>query len=144
MNTPVVRPPGRWQPNSTYSTGGSAEQRVHLPGGRWELSLQYHSPVAIRLQGPGLDERLPASLDGMYGFAPGEGQFWPAGSIDVERPTTARLTITQEELPWPARVLGVERRTWLGTLALTRPGRAHELPLADACGRYVDRYRLRQ
>jgi hypothetical protein len=141
---PVVRPPGRWQPKSTFSTGEAAEQGVDLSGGRWELSLQYHSPVAIRLQGPGLDERLPASLDGMYGFAPGEGQFWPAGSIDVERPTTARLTITQEELPWPARVLGVERRTWLGTLALTRPGRAHELPFADACGRYVDRYRLRQ
>ena len=139
---PVVRPQGRWQPESTFSTGGSAEQSVHLPEGRWELSLQYHSPVAIRLQGPGVDERLPASLDGMYGFAPGEGQFGPAGSIAVEGRTTARLTITQEELPWPARVLGVERRTWLGTLALTRPGRAREIPLADACGRYVDRYRL--
>ena len=141
---PVVGRPREWEPERSFSTGGSAEQAVRLSEGRWQLSLQHHSAVPIRVQAVGLDEELPASLDGMYGFEPGEGQFWPAGSITVKSPTAVRITVRQGDRTWLERLLGVERRTWLGTLALTPGTRATEVALADACGLYVDRYRAQQ
>jgi hypothetical protein len=139
---PVHQRPGDWQPERSFSTGGSAEQAVRLTPGRWQLSLQYHSAVPVLLQASGLDVELPASLEGMYGFEPGEGQFWPAGSITVRRPQAVRVTVRQGDRTWIERLLGVERRTWLGTLALSPGTHATEVALDDACGRYVDRYRF--
>jgi hypothetical protein len=78
----------------------------------------------------------------MYGFAPGEGQFWPAGAIDIPRRGPARITIRQADRTWLERLLGVERRTWLGTLAVNPSPAQREVELSDACGQYVDRYRL--
>jgi hypothetical protein len=141
LPAPVVGPRKAWRPASSFELGESASQTIELAPGRWDLSLQYHSPVGLVVEAPGLREQLPASLDGMYGFAPGEGQFWPAGTIDADRGGPLRFTVRARELPWAGRVLGAERTSWVGALALTRPDGAHGLPLADACGRYVDRYR---
>src|SRR5918995_1773849 len=141
---PVVGPQDAWRPGSSFELGESATQELELRSGRWEISLQYHSPVGLELEAPGLREELPASLDGMFGFAPGEGQFWPAGTIEVERRGRVGFTVRSRGLPWAGRLLDAERTSWVGTLALTRPGSAHEVPLADACGRYVDRNRLRR
>jgi hypothetical protein len=139
---PVVGGRPRWRPQPEFETGGSATQVLRLSPGAWELSLQYHSPVDLRIETRGLREQLPASLDGMFGFAPGRGQFWPAGRVEVGDTGLVRVTASQAELPWLARVLGVERRTWLGAIAATPSGSAREVPFADACGRYVDRYRV--
>jgi hypothetical protein len=139
---PVVGPQDAWRPGSSFELGESATQELELRPGRWEISLQYHSPVGLELEAPGLREELPGSLDGMFGFAPGEGQFWPAGTIEVERRGRVGFTVRSRDLPWAGRLLDANRTSWVGTLALTRPGAAHEVPLADACGRYVDRYRL--
>jgi hypothetical protein len=137
---PVVE--DAWQPSDRFVTGGAATIELSLPPGRWDLSLQYHSPVRIELNGApgGLEERLPASLDGMFAFAPGEGPFWPAGSIDAEVGGPVELTVRQQPLTWVQDLFGVERTTWLGELAATRPGEPEEVPLEDACGRYVDWY----
>jgi hypothetical protein len=132
-----------WRPAAEFATGGTATIELPLPPGRWELSLQYHSPVGIELEGPGLTEELPASLDGMFAFAPGEGPFWPAGSIadaDAERLT---FSVRQQPLSGLQDLLAVERTTWLGTLAATRPDPPAEVPLAEACGRYVDWFATR-
>jgi hypothetical protein len=139
---PVVGPHKRWQPGSSFQLDESASQTLELAPGGWEVSLQYHSPVGLELEAPGLREQLPASLDGMFRFAPGEGQFWPAGSIEVERRGPVRFTVRSRDLPWAGRVLGAERTSWVGALALTRPGEAREVALSDACDRYVDRYRI--
>jgi hypothetical protein len=143
LPAPVVGPRSGWRPRSSLEIGESAEQTLRLAPGRWEVSLQYHSPVGLELDAPGLDERLPASLDGMFGFAPGEGQFWPAGAIEVSRGGVVRFSVRSLDLPWAGRVLDAERTSWLGAIALTRPGAPRDIPLADACGRYVDRYRVR-
>jgi hypothetical protein len=142
LPVPVVGRQRWWRPGSSFELGESATQTLDLGAGRWEVSLQYHSPVGLELEAPGLHEELPASLDGMFGFAPGEGQFWPAGEVEVPRGGSVRFTVSPRELPWLGRVLGAERTSWLGALALTRPTPAREVPLRDACGRYVDRYRL--
>jgi hypothetical protein len=135
---PVVRAPEAWEPGDSFETGEEASQELRLPPRRWELSIQYHSPVGIELRAPALEEDLPPSLDGMYAFAPGEGPFWPAGSIEVRGPTRIRITVRQQELSALQRLLGVERTTWLGALAATRPGEPREMPLSESCGRYVD------
>jgi hypothetical protein len=142
LPVPVVGSPSRWRPASSFELGESASQSLELAPGRWDVSLRYHSPVGLRLEAPGLREDLPASLDGMYGFAPGEGQFWPAGRIEVQRRGPVSFTVRPRDLPWAGRVAGADRTSWLGALALTRPDRVREVPLADACGRYVDRYRV--
>jgi len=142
LPAPVVGSRNRWRPESSFELGGSASQSLELEPGRWQISLQYHSPVGLELEAPGLREELPASLDGMYAFAPGEGQFWPAGSIEVERSGPIRFTVRPRDLAWAGRVLGAERTSWVGALALTRPDAVRELALSDACGQYVDRYRI--
>jgi hypothetical protein len=140
--SPVVGPKRRWRPASSFSTG-AATQSFELGRGEWAVSLQYHSPVALEVEGPGITNvELPASLDGMFGFAPGEGQFWPAGTIELERRERVGVSIRQAERTWLQRLLRVERRTWLGAIALTPVREARDVPLADACGRYVDRYRI--
>ena len=129
-----------WRPHPYFVTGDRATMRLALEPGRWNLSLQYHSPRGLRLTGPGLDEELPASLEGWFAFAPGEGPFWPAGSVEVPKSGEVELSLTQDPLETYQRHLGVEHATWLGQVAATRPGGGEEVPLADACGRYVDWY----
>ena len=142
LGEPVVRRPRDWRPERSFSTGGSASQRVRLSKGRWELSLQYHSAVPLKVSAGELHVVLPASLEGMFRFAPGEGQFWRAGELRTPRATGLRIGVEQGDRTLLERLLGVERRTWLGTLALTPVGGGEEVPLAEACGRYVDRYRI--
>jgi len=139
---PVVARKRWWRPASSFSASGSATQSFDLDRGEWAISLQYHSPVALELEARGLRAELPASLDGMFGFAPGEGQFWPAGTIEVRRPERVRVSIHQAERTRLQRLLRVERRTWLGAIALTPVAAPDDAALAEACGRYVDRYRL--
>jgi hypothetical protein len=78
----------------------------------------------------------------MFGFAPGEGQFWPAQSIEVDRAGPIRFTVRPRDVAWLGRVIGAERTSWVGAIALTRPAGPREVPLHDACGGYVDRYRV--
>ena len=137
---PVVT--DRWRPAPVFGTGSDVSIDIRLDPGRWNLSLQYHGAVGIELDGPGYHEELPASLDGMFAFAPGRGPFWPAGEIDVKEGEPVEITVRQQPLSGLQELLGVERDTWVGELAATRPGGGEEIPLSDACGRYVDWFSL--
>ena len=149
IQKPVVT--DAWQPASAFGTGGVSTIQLSLPPGLWDLSLQYHSEVELELTGPlGLSEELPASLDGMFAFAPGGGPFWPAGRVELpsiedygirrrkSEHATLQISVRQEPLSRLQELLAVERTAWLGTLAATRPGEPETIALADACGRYVD------
>jgi hypothetical protein len=127
-----------WRPDPWFVTGGESTISLQLAPGRWNLSLQYHSPRGLRIEGAGLDKELPASLEGWFAFAPGEGPFWPAGELNVRRGEPVELTVAQQPLETYQRYLGVEHTTWLGEIAATRPGGGEEVPLSEACGRYVD------
>lgn len=137
---PVVGGPGEWRPSNSFAPGGSASQSLDLGPGRWKLSIQYHSPIGLVLEGPGLRRELPASLEGMFAFAPGLGPYWPAGEVEIEGSGEARFAVRAKRAPWAARLLDAERFSWVGAIAATRPGESRATPLAGACGRYVDWY----
>jgi hypothetical protein len=133
---------------NAFVAPAAATQLIELEPGTWELSLQYHSQVPLKVGV--LEEHsvlspveLPASLDGMYLTSAGRGAFWPAGEVEVE-PGDGPLTIQvfATEPTGLQDALGVERRVWLGNLAATPVADPQQAPIADACGSYVDRFTL--
>lgn len=110
--------------------GGRATVRLRLPAGVWDLTAPYGGAQPVRLTGAGLDTTLPANLDR-------PGPRWPLGRIRVHRGRSAVLTFqpTKTWLTSPAHVTSV------GSIVAV-PARSDAMvPLARACGRYVDWYR---
>ena len=146
---PVLADNYPWRPTGALEAGESAKLQLLLPAGRWAVSLQYSSEVPLRLEADDLATDLPAALDGFYANAPGKGPFWPAGVIESEGGTTD-FEVTADEAPALSRLVGAERRAWLGDLALVKveddakdppgPVPAATAPLSAGCGRYVDYY----
>ena len=117
---------------TTVESGESATADLHLPPGRWELSLQYDStrPVTIS-DGSGFEASVPGNLD-YRGTAP----YWAAGLLVVNAdspPTT--LTATVADPPAAGRLLGAHSVAHLGALAATRAE-----PERHSCAGYVDWY----
>ncbi len=157
----VVGRKSDWKPEGSFAgSGGSASMKLNVPKGSYFVSMQYASPVSMRLTGPGITANLPASLDGMYAFAPGQGPVWPLGGFAVSHSGPITFTVRQNRLSSVQRLLGVERPSWLGLLALTPVPASQQaslrqltktgpllddrdVPISQACGQYVDRYRPR-
>jgi hypothetical protein len=132
----------RWTPSPTLETGDRASQTLRLPPGRWLLSLQYFSPFGLTLSAPGLRQPLPAALDGQRPNTislANNGQFWPAGEIRSDgRPI--RLTISAADPTTLQRLSGYTGKAELGELVAV-PARPHRIvPLAKACGHWIDWY----
>jgi hypothetical protein len=134
---PVIGKAGAWRTpegavaGGPVENGGSRQQSLDLPPGRWDISLRYRSDVPLRLRADGLRTTMPAYVADESTFASAGTVAWRGGPL--------RVTIT---VPARRRV-EVLRTARLGTVAATRvdePGRL--VPLARACGRYVDWYRL--
>jgi hypothetical protein len=138
----VVGSKGSWSPSSTLETGESAAQTLRLPAGRWRLSLQYFSPFGLTLSAPGLHLALPAALDGQRPNTislANEGQFWPAGEIRSQG-DPLRFTIAAEDASALQRISGYAGKAELGELVAV-PAKPHRIvPLAKACGHWVDWY----
>jgi hypothetical protein len=132
----------RWKPSPTLETGESASQELNLPAGRWLLSLQYFSPFGLTLTAPGLDLSLPAALDGQRPNTislANEGQPWPAETI-LSPGGPVRVKISADDDTWLQRLTGYTGKATLGELVAV-PARAHRIvPLADACGGWLDWY----
>jgi hypothetical protein len=138
----VIGPKHRWSPSPTLETGDNASQALNLPAGRWLLSLQYFSPFGLSLEAPGLDLSLPGALDGQRPNTislANEGQFWPVGSIR-SRGGPVHFTISAAEPSTLQRLSGYTGKANLGELVAV-PQRPHRiLPLAKACGSWLDWY----
>jgi hypothetical protein len=141
--TPVTG--ARWSPSATVQSGAPVSQALHVPAGRWEVSIQYDATRPLRITAPGFDSSLPGNLD-YRGSVP----FYPAGRIAVAKPGPVTLTVSVERPPLAGRLLGAKSEAHLGAIALSRsggsgqrpdPGEAETtVPLRRACGRYVDWY----
>jgi hypothetical protein len=125
------RVPGGPVAGGAVPAGGSREQTLELPRGKWDISLRYYSDVPLRLRSDTLDASLPA-------YVADESTFASVGRVDWRG---GPLTVTVS-VPARRRVETV-RIARLGTLVATRVDiQGRLVPLADACGRYVDWYRL--
>jgi hypothetical protein len=142
---PVVGLRESWSKGPKPGLGEETSQALNLPAGRWNLSLQYFSPVPIHLKAPGIgfDQRLPAALDGQRPNQISlfnDGQYWPAGPIELNRSATVLFTVEVEDGNWLQRLSGYDGTAFLGELAArpAEPGR--RVPLAAACDSWVDFY----
>jgi hypothetical protein len=142
LPTPEVGQAERWSRPSPMLAPETAEQALDLAPGRWQLSLQYHSQVPLTVRAPGLEVELPPSLVGMYLTEQGGSAFWPAGEFEVDGGGRVTITVSAEEPSGLQEALGVERRTWLGSVAATRVDPLSDPPRpvapAAACDAYLD------
>jgi hypothetical protein len=138
----VVGPKGAWDRGSVLGTGAATAQTLALPAGAWNLSLQYFSPFDLTLTAPGFRAPLKAALDGQRPNTislASNGQFWPAGryeskggKVDFTLATAAASTLQS--------LSGYTGKAYLGELVAV-PARPHRLlPLASACGGWIDWY----
>jgi hypothetical protein len=128
---PVVGRAGAWEGGGTVASGDSRTQELQLGRGVWDISLRYFSDVPLRLKAGPLDASLPP-------YVGDESTFFNAGRV-VSDGETVRLTV---KVPARRRIELI-RFVRLGTVAATRvddPGRL--VPLASACGKYVDWFRV--
>jgi hypothetical protein len=125
--------------DNQLSPGQTASQTISLPPGKWELSLQYVSPVTgVRVRAPGLDVHLPAGVDAAIPYRPDQGPYWPVGEVTSQGgPIT--VSVTADDVNWYQSLLGVDAPAVIGNLTAVNTSGFKTLPTAAACGLYVDR-----
>jgi hypothetical protein len=110
--------------------GDSRTRRLDLPAGVWDISMPYFSDVPLRLRAGALDTTLPP-------YIADPDTFFSAGRVSSRG---GPLSVTVE-VPERRRA-AVQSTVTLGAIAATRvDDRGRLVPLARACGRYVDWYR---
>jgi len=132
-----------WGPDSLLGTGESASQSLDLSAGRWNLSLQYFSPFDLTLEAEGMQRELPAALDGQRPSTislASNGQFWPAGTIEVAKSGEVEITVTAAEASGIQSLVGYDGRAALGELVAVRDEPHRIVPLARSCGHWLDWY----
>jgi hypothetical protein len=129
---PVVGRAHDWRVGGAHlQSGQSRSQELRLGPGTWDLSLRYFSDEPLRLRAGSLDTSLPAYVGDSSTFA-------SAGRV-VSTGGALRVTVTAP----PRSRIEILRTAILGTLAATRvDDRGGVVPLARACGRYVDWFRV--
>ena len=143
--TPAVGPKESWDNGTRLNLGDQSSQTLRLPAGRWNLSLQYFSPVPIHLRAPsvGLDQALPAAADGQRPNQLSlfnDGQYWPAGSIELDATQGVRFTVDVDDPSTLQRLSGYDGEAFLGELAARPVGPERKVALRRACGSWVDFY----
>ena len=157
-----------WNPSSDVTDSRGATVDLVLGPGLWELSLQYANTQELHLRAPDFD--LDTTLRPNLLFR-GPSPYYPVGFVHVpgvpgNPPEKVEITATVERPSLAGRLLGTESRAYLGTMAATfHPNGARsaglgvseevgfeegnalltyrdEVPLAQSCGRYLDRYEL--
>jgi hypothetical protein len=137
---PVVKDAEAW-PTAEPTDGAPATQTLKLPvAGRYLISLEYDSRRPLHVSAPdlGLDATIAANLD----FR-GETPTFPVGEVTVDGPTKAEVSAEPDQPNLLARLLHAPNEAHLRSLTATPldPGAIHRVPLAQACGKYVDWYR---
>ncbi len=138
----VVGAKGAWEEGSILGTGAETAQTLKLPAGAWNLSLQYFSPFDLTLTAPGFRMPLKAALDGQRPNTislASNGQFWPAGRYQSDG-GKVRFTLATAPATTLQSLSGYTGKAYLGELVAV-PAQPHRLvPMASACGGWIDWY----
>jgi hypothetical protein len=138
----VLGPKSAWEQGSVLGTGERTAQRLNLPAGSWNLSIQYFSPFDLALTAPGLRVPLKAALDGQRPNTislGNNGQFWPAGRYE-SRGGNTKFTLTSEDASTLQSLSGYTGRAYVGELVAV-PAKPHRtVPMSQACNSWIDSY----
>ena len=132
-----------WSNGSILETGESTTQTLELPQGDWNLSLQYFAPFALSINAPGFKEDLIPALDGQRPSSislNNNGQFWPAGKFHSDG-GKVEFTIDAASADWLQSLTGWDAKAYIGEIVATKAEPHREVPLAQACGGWIDWYR---
>lgn len=140
LDQPVVGEQEAWGVTFPAAAPARFAQELEVPAGGREISLQYHSqvPLTVSVDGEELAE-LPPSLEGFYLVGAGRGAFWAAGEFDAPG-GPVEVSVAPAEPSGLQDLLGVERRVWLGRVALTSATPPGTRSFSRSCGEYVDHY----
>jgi hypothetical protein len=134
---PVIAKRLYWEPGNELAPGDQASQEIALPPGRWELSIQYASPVSgIEVEAPGLAEDLPSGVEAAIPFRPDQGPYWTVGSVDGGG--KIEITVKADELNTLQKLLGVDAPAVIGNVTAVQTEGIHLNPLVASCHLYVD------
>jgi hypothetical protein len=126
----VRRPPFRIPLPEQIPAGESFGTSLDLPPGTWQLQMPYISPYPIEVRAPGLRRTLPASLSRV-------GPRLPVGRVTARAGQSLPLSLQVED-QWLSPPTAV---AFFAYMAATPLGESRVVPVAKACGRYVDWYR---
>ncbi len=124
--------------DNQLAPGEETSQQIMLPPGRWELSLQYTSPVTgVTVTAPGVSAGLPPGVEAAIPYRPDQGPYWQAGVLTTDGgPIT--VSVRADELSWLQKLLGVDAEAVIGNLTAARAEGFQTIPTPAACGLYVD------
>jgi hypothetical protein len=130
MPTPVTTPgPG-------LPAGASASSSIALPRGRWEISIQYISSFNVEVSAGGRRWTMPAYLGR-------RGPFFGVGEITATSSTVPVSVTFEPQRPSFLTSSFDSLYAAITTIAATQvPDRRQLVPLRQACGKYIDWYRL--
>ena len=116
-----------------------ASQQIYLPRGRWELSLQYVSPVTgVTVRAPGLSVHLSSGVDAAIPYRPDQGPYWPVGEVTSTR-RKITVSVQADEIHAYQKLLGVDAPAVIGNLTAVQIGGFKRAPNTGAsCGLFVD------
>ena len=125
--------------DNQLAPGQTANQTITLPAGKWELSLQYVSPVTgVTVRAQGLDVHLPAGVDAAIPYRPDQGPYWPVGDLTSQGgPVT--VSVTADDVNTFQSLIGVDAPAVIGNLTAVNPDGFIKVPTAQACGLFVDK-----
>jgi hypothetical protein len=124
--------------DNNLAPGETASQQINLPPGRWELSLQYVSPVTgVTVRAPRLSVHLPSGMDAAIPYRPDQGPYWPVGPLNT---AGGKITVSvqADDVRTYQQLLGVDAPAVIGNLTAVNRTGFRKVPTAAACGLYVD------
>jgi hypothetical protein len=132
-----------WEPSADVTDAQPGSEELLLGAGTWDISLQYAATQPVRVRTPDLTGAagLDATLEPNLLFR-GAAPFYPVGRIEIAGRGLVHFEVTIERPPLVGRLLGAETRGFLGPLAATPVPAQEAIPLAAACDRYLDWYRV--
>ncbi len=142
----VVGTKPAWSNGSILGNGETTTQSLDLPRGTWDLSLQYFSPFALSITAPGFKQELIAALDGQRPNTislNNNGQYWPAGKFE-SKGGKVEFTIHAAPADWLQSLTGYDGKAYVGELVATKAEPRRTVPLAQACGGWIDWYESEQ
>lgn len=117
---------------TAIAPGGAQTVTLHLAPGAWQLSIQYLSPVGLRVSAPSDVWQVPPYVDR-------PGPIFAVGSL-TSTGAPIPVTVTADR---PSTLTGPNLAALTTALVAVRlPDVRTVIPLRRACGRYVDWYRL--